>query len=1286
MKKNKLETAQTESKNSRFRQWKSGKKWLYGASVLTLLVGGVVTTGIMNPSLIQTITHAATLPSDFTQMGSIGSSPVYKTPNTAWSNVQKGVDALTESLSPDYYVGAMDSDGKGQKVGWYNGQTSYAGSSLGSLASANPTDLSIPNYNFVKNAIMSSDGFQDSDNFNYVDGAGQYVGIHNVGQAFEVSSGKYVPIGIKVTIQDATYYDSSDSTTPRDVFGDGYKLMVAARNDGSGNITLGYVVVMTGVKAVDNGGGSEGGGSGGGSGATYGGCTLGIPRMIDATVTYVNEETGQALPANSLSVVKVADVDAGQAAATDSNGALGYFISDPTNLTLKDNVLTASTDNTISQDKSTLSPNSYVVVKNQNSFKLTFDDTLGNKLQGSIIQSLFGTQGPTLNPSGYLQLDKTTAQYGDNLPNSNYEFTDLKFQVVDKNGKVVDTLTLDGSGKSPKSKPLPPGDYTLHEISDKWSSTGQTQRPDVKVHVSGGKTTMISGNDLTNDAVQGQISIVKKGVESGTDLWNGNYSLAGNQFKITKLDGADKGTSYTITTDANGKAKSDKIPLGKYHVEEIKASDGFVLTFKPVDVELTYKDNKTQLVFDEAAGTNQEVKGQFSLSKEDKETGKNQDGKAVMKDAKYQLFYNDDSTGSSPHKKGDSVKWGDTPKAQLQIGDKVTEMVINGNVVKTGDNVVIDMEDNKLQIGAGNLAEGKYYVQEVDAGEGYTVDSTKHEFEITKKDDQTANIVVPGLTSKEQIIKAKISFQKLAETAGAASNGSGYNGVEFTFTPEKGTTAEPIKVTTGVNPATDEDGYGATQLVYGDWKMSETKGIDGYDKIPDIYIHMNHDTKTDLLTITASTNEDGSKPFSTRTYNVTDNSSGNNPNDEGNIVVGDTTEDNPFVALSKMSLTNKPETPPEVPKPSIDIEKTNGKEVPKAGNGNYSDKDNNVGENDHDTEKSALIVQKDKTTDISGLITNNGKEALSHILFGDKTLVGKVNVGEIKVTYKGKALTVNDKGEFLLDGKLLVLQPKETIEIHGVLPALPAGETHGDEFTVTAVGVTSNETVGDKDKWYAKTPEEKPSIDIEKSNVAYPTAGQGNNTDKDNNAGPNDHDTKETFAMIGDTKIPIFFKVTNNGSENLNKVTPGDQTIEGDVKVENITWTFNGKPLKVASGGALETADGKALTLKPGEVILGKGELPKLPDGQLHGDKATVTAIGENSGKKVGDSDTFYAKFQDTLQKIANIFLPKTGEATQHYLARLGMILLGISLFVGGADIIKRRYFPKKSAENAEDK
>ncbi|MCJ7969452.1 MAG: hypothetical protein MUW51_11240 [Lactococcus lactis] len=92
----------------------------------------------------------------------------------------------------------------------------------------------------------------------------------------------------------------------------------------------------------------------------------------------------------------MADIDAGQAANV-SNTSLGYFISDPTNLILKDNVLTASTDNTISQDKATLSPNSYVSLQPNNNISLSFKDTLGNKLQGSIIQSLFGTHN-NLNP------------------------------------------------------------------------------------------------------------------------------------------------------------------------------------------------------------------------------------------------------------------------------------------------------------------------------------------------------------------------------------------------------------------------------------------------------------------------------------------------------------------------------------------------------------------------------------------------------------------------------------------------------------------------------------------------------------------------------------------------------------------------------------------------------------------------------------------------------------------------------------------------------------------------
>lgn len=76
--------------------------------------------------------------------------------------------------------------------------------------------------------------------------------------------------------------------------------------------------------------------------------------------------------------------------------------------------------------------------------------------------------------------------------------------------------------------------------------------------------------------------------------------------------------------------------------------------------------------------TTKEIKAKMN-SKLDKDTGKAESqGKAELKGAEYKLVYLDDSTGSSPHKKGDTVKWSDNPKAKLISGEKVTESIING--------------------------------------------------------------------------------------------------------------------------------------------------------------------------------------------------------------------------------------------------------------------------------------------------------------------------------------------------------------------------------------------------------------------------------------------------------------------------------------------------------------------------------------------------------------------------------------------------------------------------------
>ncbi|MEY8538274.1 prealbumin-like fold domain-containing protein [Lactococcus muris] len=1158
-----------KKKMTGFRQWKSGKRWLYGASVLIVLVGGVVTTELINPALIQSEAHALTLPSGSSQIGSIGKAPVIQSGNNSFSTMQPLFDSLTGTLQPDYIVGDTHDGTGGKEVGWHS--NTGVDSTWVSIANAN----SLVNGSHglssdtIRYGMGLKDGFKASDKIHYVS-KGQELHIKNVGTAYDVKAGKNIPVGLAIKINDATYYDSRTSQSPRNVFNDGFRLLVGARNNG-GTITLGYMVSMDGVPNPGSGQGTEGGGSGGAGGGAIGAAS-GIPDSVRITWSIYDMNTKQNLPANTLVAIKVSDIDAGQAAEL-GQGAVGYIVSKPTNLELRNNILTAKGNGTVVGDSGNLNANSYVALYKGAATTLNFVDTNGNLGQGSIVQALFGNLGTTSprQALGFIEIDKSTDAFGKTPWNSNYNFDSLQFDVLDKDGKVVDTIKLDKNGKG-KSKGLPPVTYTLREKSTDWSMTGQTVRPDETTKVKAGETTTVKLN-------------------------------------------------------------------------------------------------------------NKVVVGQDGLQKKDKDTGTDQHGKGVLKTAKYAYFYNDDSTGSSPHKKGDPVKWSDKPGPKLLAGEKVSSAIIGGQKVDFGDNVVIDVSDDQLRVALGNLPQGKYYRQEVDAGEGYVVDPTKHEFEIKESDPNIENIVTPDSTSHEQLIKAKITLNKMV-TLPDVQGGSGYNGVEFQAQPMKGTVAEPVTFKTGVNPQTGDDGYASGEVPYGDWKLSESKGVEGYKDVKPVYIHMETDTEKDILTLSASYHEDFSKPFSKRTYSLKDSSTSANPNGEG--TVGEVTPDTPTISLSTIHFNNNPE-PLKVP--SLDIEKANDK-IPNAGEGNHKDKDNNVGENDHDTRDTALEVDPKKTTVMKFLSTNNGTEALHHIKVSDKTIEGSISVKNIVWTYKGQKLSTNKEGEFITpDGKLLVLQPDEFVTGEGILPELSDGKLHGDEVKVVGIGLESGKEVGDEDKWYGKPPKNQPSIDIEKADTQAPQAGKGNHTDKDNNVGENDHDTEATAKILkANEETVLFMPVTNNGTEALYHVKVVDKTIAGKVEVKNLRYTYKGKALKVNKNGELTTSDDKLLVLHPGESIQVKGLLPVLPASELHGDNVSVTAVGVTSGKKVSDEDKWYAKHASISQKVANIFLPKTGEAPEHYMARLGMTLLGISLFVGGADVIKRCYFPKKSSENGKEK
>lgn len=111
---------------------------------------------------------------------------------------------------------------------------------------------------------------------------------------------------------------------------------------------------------------------------------------------------------------------------------------------------------------------------------------------------------------------------------------------------------------------------------------------------------VVAGKEITltqrNAKATGQIVVDKEGSESKDDMWNSNYTLKGNVFEVH--EDTEKGKVVaTITTDDKGHAETKKdLPLGTYVVTEKTASNGFSNTFKPVEVKIEYKDQKTAVV------------------------------------------------------------------------------------------------------------------------------------------------------------------------------------------------------------------------------------------------------------------------------------------------------------------------------------------------------------------------------------------------------------------------------------------------------------------------------------------------------------------------------------------------------------------------------------------------------------------------------------------------------------------------------------------------------------------
>ena len=138
------------------------------------------------------------------------------------------------------------------------------------------------------------------------------------------------------------------------------------------------------------------------------------------------------------------------------------------------------------------------------------------------------------------------------------------------------------------------------------------------------------------------INLVK--ISGDTSITNNNDAYTLKNAVYTIYDDADcKNKINTMTTDINGKASINNLPLNKYWVKETSASKGYKLDETIYELDLTISENATvskDITSTEVPFTYHNVLS-ILLGKIDKETNNNKpQGSATLENAEYAIkFY-----------------------------------------------------------------------------------------------------------------------------------------------------------------------------------------------------------------------------------------------------------------------------------------------------------------------------------------------------------------------------------------------------------------------------------------------------------------------------------------------------------------------------------------------------------------------------------------------------------------------------------------------------------------------
>ncbi|WP_136363071.1 SpaA isopeptide-forming pilin-related protein [Bacillus sp. DU-106] len=444
--------------------------------------------------------------------------------------------------------------------------------------------------------------------------------------------------------------------------------------------------------------------------------------------------------------------------------------------------------------------------------------------------------------NGQFKLLKKDSESGQLLPGA-------KFDVIDKDGKVVETIVTDDKGEA-LSKRLPVGSYTLKEVE---APKGyELSSSSVSVDVEANKVLTVDVvNKKIPEKVTGQFEIVKVDAEDKTKV------LSDAEFEVYK-----EGKKVdTLRTDKTGKVVSQKLEPGKYTLKETKAPQGYKLLKE--EIEVVVEADKVV----EVQVENAKELGSLQVTKKDAESGKVLAGAEFkLKNEAGQVVGEAKTTNKDGVVKFENLVPGKYTLEETKApeGYKALEVTVEVNVVanevvkqevmneKVKEEITGQLEITKVDANNTNktlagavfeiwkdgikidtlttnksgkatskkLEPGDYTLKEIQAPEGYTLSDKEMKFTIS---NEKIEVVKLQITNKKDTDKDP---EKPGEGTGKPGEGTGKPG-EGTGKPGEGTgkpgegTGKPGEGTGKPGEGTEKPGEGTEKPGEGTEKPGE---------------------------------------------------------------------------------------------------------------------------------------------------------------------------------------------------------------------------------------------------------------------------------------------------------------------------------------------------------------------------------------------------------------------------------------------------------------------------------